>query len=526
MPVRSLVKPHLYKDSVALMRMAEALARIAGVQFASLMMGTSANKQILDEAGRLTAEAQTAGPDDLMVVLEADEEPALTAAVTRAEELLAGAGAEQAAGAAQERAPRSLEIALERLAGATLVQVSTPGPYAAAEALKALRHGLHVFLFSDNVPMDQEVFLKTEARRKGLLVMGPDCGTAVIAGVPLGFANVVRRGGIGLVAASGTGLQQVTCLIHRLGEGVSHAIGTGSRDLSDAVGGITAGQAIEALLQDGETRVIVLVSKPPSPAVASRVLQRIRGASKPVVVVFLGADPEQVRTGGATAATTLEDAAVAAVALLRGETPGGTTGAASPSAGIVGAEAARLAPGQRFLRGLFSGGTFCSEAQVVWAQAGLKAFSNVPLDKTYRLADVQESREHTAIDMGSDEFTVGRPHPMIDFRYRVERVLREAADPATAVILLDVVLGYGAHPDPAGALAPAVQEAKALAARDGRHLPVVASVCGTDEDPQGLAAQEARLRDAGLLLAPSNAAAARLAAAVATRGKAVGRVTS
>jgi hypothetical protein len=356
--------------------------------------------------------------------------------------------------------------------------------------------------------------------------MGPDCGTAVIGGVPLGFANAVRGGGIGLVAASGTGLQEVTCLIHRLGEGVSHAIGTGSRDLSDAVGGITAGQALEALLRDDATRVVVLLSKPPSPAVASRLVGQVQGGSKPVVVLFLGADPAGVRTAGVTAAATLEDAAFAAVALLRGQAPGAATGAASTSAEVVAAQSARLAPGQRFLRGLFSGGTFCSDAQAVWAQAGLKTFSNVPLDKAYRLADVQESREHTAIDMGSDEFTVGRPHPMIDFRYRVERVLREAADPATAVILLDVVLGYGAHPDPAGALGPAVQEASALAAGDGRHVPVVASVCGTDEDPQRLGAQEARLREAGLLLAPSNAAAARVAAAIATRGKAFGEAAS
>ncbi len=521
MSVRSLVKPHLYKDSVALMRMAETLAGIPGVRYAGLMMGSAANKQILEEAARLTAEVQGAGPDDLMIVLEADSNETLETGLARAERLLAGEEEGRPRKESRERSPRTLAMALERLAGANLVQISTPGMYAAAEALKALRCGLHVFLFSDNVPLEHEVFIKTVAQRKGLLVMGPDCGTALIGGLPLGFANVVRRGAIGLVAASGTGLQQVTCLIHRLGEGVSHGIGTGSRDLTEAVGGITVGQGLDALLGDPQTRVIVLISKPPSPAVAARVLDRVRGSPKPTVVLFLGGDPELVRAVGATPVATLEEAAGAAVALVRGTAPQAAAGLEPGMTEIIQAEARRLSSSQRYMRALFSGGTFCSETLAVWRQQGLTAFSNVPLEKTYRLSTPQESREHTAVDMGSDEFTVGRPHPMIDFRYRVDRLLREASDPATAVILLDVVLGYGAHRDPAAVLAPALREAKRAAEREGRYLSVVGSVCGTEEDPQQFSAQEARLREAGMVLAFSNAEAARLAAAIATPGKAL-----
>jgi succinyl-CoA synthetase alpha subunit len=459
------------------MRMTETLAGIPGIRFANLTMGTAANKQILEEAGRLMAEARGATPDDLMIVLEAESDGVLTTGLARAESLLSGGEEGWPSGESKERRPRTLAMALEEIAGANLVQISTPGPYAGGEALKAVRRGLHVFLFSDNVPLAQEIFLKQAARRKGLLVMGPDCGTALIGGVPLGFANAVRRGAIGLVAASGTGLQQVTCLIHRLGEGASHGIGTGSRDLSEAVGGITTAQGLEALLHDPGTRVIILVSKPPSPTVAAQILDRVRGSLKPVVVLFLGGDPGKVLAVRATPASTLEEAARAAVALLRGETPKARDGFGLPRK-TVRAETCRLSGDQRYIRGLFSGGTFCAEAQVVWRGPGLQAFSNVPLDPSFRLANVQESREHTAIDMGSDEFTVGRPHPMIDFRYRVERLLSEAADPAVAVILLDVVLGHGAHADPASVLVPAIREAKAIAGRDGRYLSVVASVVG------------------------------------------------
>lgn len=515
MPVRAVLKRNLYKDSVALMRVAEALADLSGVGYAGLMMGTPANKEILRDAGRLPADVAAAAPDDLMIVLEADSAGALDAAAERAEALLVGAEQGTPTGEREESPPQSLALAVARVPDATLVQVSVPGAYAAAEALKALRRGLHVFLFSDNVPIEQEVVVKQLAERKGLFVMGPDCGTALLGGVPLGFANVVRPGSIGLVGASGTGLQQVTSLIHRLGEGVSHAIGTGSRDLSETVGGITTRQAVEFLREDASTRVVVLLSKPPSPTVAGRILDQVREFPKPVVVLFLGGDPKPIRAAGATPATTLDEAAGLAVSMVRGGPPPAED--IGHRAGEASELARRLDPGQRFVRGLFSGGTFCSEAQVVWRQMGLRAFSNVPLDKACLLPDPRTSRENTAIDLGSDEFTVGRPHPMIDFRCRAERLLSEARDPSVAVILLDIVLGYGAHPDPASALAPVLAEARTVAERAGRWLAMVGSVCGTEDDPQRLSVQEARLQASGMLLAPSNASAARLAALIATR---------
>lgn len=405
-------------------------------------------------------------------------------------------------------------MALARAAAGTpapnLALISTPGEYAAAEAMKALRLGLNAMLFSDNVTLSDEMALKRYARRRGLMVMGPDCGTAIIDGIPLGFANAVRRGPVGVVGASGTGMQQVTCLVHRSGSGISQAIGTGGHDLSAEVGGITMLQGIKALAKDPDTKVIVLVSKPPSPKVARTVLSAARRCGKPVVVNFVGAPAGSFGGASLFQAATLEHAARSAVALAVGrKVPAESAALRSP------AGAPRFRARQRFVRGLYSGGTFCYEASALLGAALGEVWSNAPVQARMRLANVHESRGHTLIDLGDDDFTRGRPHPMIDFRLRNERILAEARDPEVAVILLDVVLGHGAHADPAAELAPVLAKARAVAKKGGRPLALVGFVCGTGEDPQGLARQQKALREAGMLLCDSNAQAARCAAALA-----------
>ena len=503
MPIVAATRKNFYKDSVVLMRVAQSVSARDGITRVSLLMGTPANKDLLAQAGLLVEEVAAAAAADLMIVIEGGQ-AALGASLAEIDEQLAGRDNALAVERG-EIAPRSIAMGLARFDAATLAQVSVPGPYAGAEALKALKAGLHVFLFSDNVPLAGEQELKRLAERKGLLVMGPDCGTAIIGGVPLGFANAVRRGAIGLVGASGTGMQEVSVRIHARGEGVSHALGTGSRYSGEVVGGKTLIAGLHLLARDPATRVIVIVSKPPSPSVAVRSLRAARACGKPVVVLFLGA---KIAGGGNIhPVATLEQAAATAVAVARGEAPGAD------------AEPAPVAPMQGFMRGLYSGGTFCTEAQLVLKDAGVAAWSNAAIDEEYALPRGAPSRGHTAIDLGAEEFTAGRPHPMIDFSTRVARLLEEAQDPAVAVIVLDVVLGFGAHPDPAGELAPAVRSARAIAAAEKRRLIVLGFVCGTDGDPQGLAGQVASLRDAGMLLAPSSSAAARLAArAIAGRG--------
>ncbi len=514
MPDRHKLFRNLYRDSVSLMRLSAMLSVRPGVRQASAVMATKGNLELLREAG-LALGTVEAGPNDLLVAIEGDED-ALTDAMAAAEAALTETRARpEGDGGRRRAAPRSIEMALGDLPSANLALISTPGDYAAAEAWKALRLGLNVMLFSDNVAVEDEIALKRFARDHDLLVMGPDCGTAIVGGIPLGFANVVRRGEIGAIAASGTGLQQVTCLIDRLGMGVSQAIGTGGHDLSARIGAITMLQGLDALATDPATRVIVLISKPPDPEVARRVLRAAPGAEKPVVVNFLGADPTSIEGANLYAARTLEDAARIAVALAGGlepATPAGDTGPLPPQV-----ETLRLAPSQRYVRGLYSGGTFCYEALLLLGEAFGPVYSNTPLDPAHALPDVWRSIAHTAIDLGDDAFTRGRPHPMIDQSLRKERLLREAADPEVAVILLDVVLGYGAHPGPAAEIAPVIREARRRATEEGRDLAVVGSVCGTAGDPQDLARQEAALRAAGALLAESNAQAVRLAARIAAR---------
>ena len=507
MPTGQRVIHNTYRDSVALMQISARIGALAGIHQASVVMATEGNLALLREA-KLVGESIQPASSDLLVVLEGDSDEAIERALAEVDSALSGAAKSSVAAGPGDISPRSIQMGLGVLPEANLALISTPGEYAAAEALKALRLGLHVMLFSDNVGIADEVMLKRDAAERGLLVMGPDCGTAIVAGIPLGFANVVQRGAVGVIGASGTGLQQVTSLLGRAGVGVSHALGTGGRDLRTEVGGATMLQAIDELAADAKTRVIVLVSKPPAPEVAERVLTRAASTGKPVVACFLGAGANDVERAGVFAAGTLEDAASMAGALARGE-PARTATAKLPNLNI-----ATFRPGQAYLRGLYSGGTFCYEATLLLSGAVRGVYSNTPVGGARELADVWQSQAHTLVDLGDDEFTRGRPHPMIDHRLRNERLLREAADPEVRAILFDVVLGYGSNADPSAEMLPALSEANAIARRDGRTIAWVGFVCGTEQDPQGLSRQETALAEAGVILAASNAQAVRVAARI------------
>jgi len=507
--------PDLYRDSVTLMQLSSRLAALDGVAQASAVVASPGNLELLRAAGLIEHGGNFAS-NDLVVAIEG--EPNAVEAALEAVPSMLSRGAPACGGARERSAPRSIEMALAEQPGSNLALISTPGAFAAAEARKALALGLNVMMFSDNVDLADEIALKRLAEARGLLLMGPDCGTAIIDGVPLGFANSVRRGAIGTVAASGTGLQQVTCLVDRRGQGISQAIGTGGRDLAADVGGITMLCGLAALGEDPDTRVIVLVSKPPAAAVADRVLDAAARVERPVVVSFLGATLADRPADGVYAAATLDEAAAMAVALAETREPRAPAPGAPAIDPAEAAASGALEPRQRFVRGLFSGGTFCYESLLLLGPACGEVWSNTPVDPTFALDDPWTSRGHTVVDLGDDVFTRGRPHPMIDLALRTERIVAEARDPEVAVVLLDVVLGHGSHPDPAGELAPAIEQARSLAARDGRSIAFVASVCGTEGDAQGLVRQESRLRDAGVLLAESNAAAARVAARIATHG--------
>ncbi|RMH02329.1 MAG: acyl-CoA synthetase FdrA [Chloroflexi bacterium] len=471
--IRYEVRKGAYYDSVVLMQLQKALTGLAGVLDAGVVMATAANKELL-AAGDLLPEGVEAGADDLLIVVKGEEETAVVNALAQVDELLK----RRRTSTGQDFRPRSLEAAVNILPEANWVLVSVPGRYAAGVAEEALRLNRHVFLYSDNVSLEDEIRLKQMAREKGLLVMGPDCGTAIINGIGLGFANRVQRGNIGLVGASGTGLQAITSRIHNLGGGVSQAIGTGGRDLKEAVGGLTTLQGMDLLARDEETAVIVLVSKPPAPSVVTRLLSAALSITKPVVVSFLGYPPPARRLGNLYFATTLAEAADLAIKLAKELTSEAET-----------AETSRISG---YIRGLFSGGTLAYEA-VLGLQAILHPlYTNVPVRPEQTLPDPLTSQGHTILDLGEDVFTQGRLHPMMDNDLRLRRLRQEAADPETGLILLDVVLGEGAHPDPAAELAPAIAEVCRQ-----RQIPVVAVVVGTEDDPQNMDAQIEQLQEAG-----------------------------
>ena len=513
MVTQGIIKQGEYFDSVSLMIIAQDLTKLEGVLDAAVMMGTQENKRILEASGMLLPEFEHAGDTDLLVGVKMGQEDGLEGALQKVDELLANM--RKNSEDTEDFLPKSLDGALKQIPNANVALISVAGKYAAAEARKALEQGLHVMIFSDNVPLQQEIDLKQFAQERGLLVMGPDCGTAIINGVPLAFANVVNRGNIGLVAASGTGLQEVSCVISNAGAGISQAIGTGGRDVSQAVGGIMFLEALKALNQDEQTKIIVLVSKPPHEDVLRKIAVELDTIEKPVVANFIGADPDIIKMAGAISAVTLEEAGLMAVALSKGEELESVTSFLEQRSLDLKAQAAEEAEkrreGQKYLSGLFSGGTLCDEAQLILRNIVGNVYSNTPLDPAFKLDDSWIDREHTIIDLGDDEFTVGRPHPMIDFSLRNGRILEEVQDPEVAVLLMDVVLGYGAHEHPEEELAPFIREAKVTAEEAGRHLTVVCSITGTHKDPQDKEKVRQALQDAGAIVMPSNAAASEFA---------------
>ncbi|MBS1888683.1 MAG: acyl-CoA synthetase FdrA [Actinobacteria bacterium] len=485
------VRRGAYHDSVTLMLVTSRVAEEEGASDVAVVMATPLNLELLASQGFDLGGEDDLGPADLVIVMRAEEEATerLLAAVDRELAATREAGDD----GPQQARPRTLRAAARRNPELNLALLSVPGRHVAYEAAVALESGLNVFCFSDGVGVEQEAILKRRALELGLLFMGPDCGTAIVDGAGLGFANAVAAGPVGIVGASGTGIQEVSCLLDAAGVGISQAIGVGGRDLDARVGGPMLRRGLE-LLADDATEAIVAISKPPDPAVAAEIVALAAGAGKPVVLAFLGLEDPPAAPAGVEYAATLEAAAGRAAELV---------GAALPDfdEGLAGD------PTPGFIRGLYSGGTLCKEAMAIVAEAVGRVASNIPLEPGARLADVHVSEGHTFVDLGEDDLTQGRAHPMIDFSLRTERLVREARDPEVGVILLDLVLGYGAHPDPAAVLAPAIAEARA--ARD--DLSFVVALCGAAADPQDRERQRARLLEAGAAVTASNAHAARLA---------------
>jgi len=489
------VRRGAYYDSVSLMQVSKAVRDAPGISAALVAMATDLNIDLLAGMGFTVAEA--VGPNDMLVAFRGEDQAAIKAGTSALDAALAGlkAAGASAEGFGEAPPPRTLGTAAAR-GGANLALISVPGVNAFVEAMDAVTSGVSVVLFSDNVSVEQEIALKDAAAASDVLVMGPDCGTAVVAGVALGFANLVRAGSVGLVAASGTGAQQVMCLLDIAGVGMSHCLGVGGRDLSSAVGGRSTRQALAALAADPSTGSIIVVSKPPAAEVLAAIQAYAGTLGKPVHWAILGAGrPDLTAAVEAALPTSADDIPVWPQWISESQIEASIDTKAKRSNG--------------FLRGLFCGGTLADEAMIIASERLGPIRSNIPLSPELALGPDLNSDSHAVIDFGDDRLTRGRPHPMIDPSLRLERIAVEGDDPTCAVLLLDLVLGFGSHPDPAEELAAAIAAARKAAASDGRELPVVVSLIGVENDPQGLTSCAKTLQASGASVFVSNARATR-----------------
>lgn len=499
MSTKVVIKKNTYFDSVSLMSISTKANQLDNVEQAFVAMATEMNKGVLKNLGLLTPELEDAKNGDLMIVIKGPGDDINEKTLIAIEELF---NKKNQGGGQHEAKYATINSAKTHIPDANLAIISVNGQFAAREARIALHNDLNVMMFSDNVSVEDELSLKQLASKKGLLMMGPDCGTAIINGTALCFGNSVRRGSIGIIGASGTGSQELSVRIHEFGAGVSQLIGTGGRDLSEKIGGIMMIDALKMLDADDETHVIVLISKPPAPGVATKVLEQADKCDKPVVVCFLGNQPQPDDKSGLIFARSTKEAALKAVLLtgIREE----DLDLHPLNLSLIEEVRAKLKPEQKYIRGLFCGGTLCDEAMFAALEKYENVYSNIQVNPEYRLKDVNKSIAHTFLDFGDDDFTNGKPHPMIDPTNRIERLLQEARDPQVGVIIMDFVLGFGSHEDPVGVMIDAIKKAKSIAKQDGRELEILGYVLGTDQDTPSMEKQVRMLTDAGVIWASSS----------------------
>lgn len=523
--VKNLVKKSFFRDSLQLMRLSEEVKKFPGILDAAVLMATDTNKEILQKLGLLTSEGEKASKDDMILAVKAEDESAADEALKKIEDMLMKVPT--AAVPEAERICYSVDSALEAMPDANFAIVSVPGEYAKDVVMDLLKRDIHVHVFSDHVPIKDEVEMKKFASERGLLVLGPGAGTSIINGKAIAFANVVRRGNVGIVAAAGTGLQEVSVLLDRIGLGVSQALGIGGNDVKKEVGGIMAIDCIRALEADRKTKLIMVVAKPPDREVMRKITKVItEETTKPFVICFQSLreyKPPKKLARRVKAVRGLHAAVIQAVKLSKPKAVQKAHKRISMKPRELRALAMKLSKKlkstQKYIRALYTGGTLMYEAMLIYRELIGNVYSNAPLSSKYKLPDPHKSLKHSVIDLGEEEFTAGRPHPMIDPTIRKLRLIEEAKDPSVAVILMDFMLGYGSHEDPAGAMIDSIEEATRIAEEDGRNLIILGHVCGTRKDPQSLVEQERKLKKIGVQLFPSNALAVIASALIVKRGK-------
>jgi FdrA protein len=517
MPVVEVVLRNLFRDSIQLMRLTEDVKKLEGVDDAVVAMGTGTNRRLLRDLGLLGKESRGAADGDLIIAIRMVEGADGSGVMDRVQRLVMSPPS--TAGGRRTTVFHSVRTAAEHLGGGNLAIVSVPGPLAFEPSMELLRNGVNVHLFSDHVPLDQEIELKSYASSHGLLVLGPGAGTSMINGVGLGFANSVKKGSVGIVASAGTGIQEVSTMLDRVGLGVSAALGVGGTDVSERVGGIMMKDCLSLLERNDGTKIITIVAKTPKEKVITDVMNHVeRMTTKPVVACFLGIDTPPAEDKRVLYAKTLHSAVSRIAAIAGGDAEERfqeSVGSSFERLTRMSKEAASSLGGdQRFVRGLYSGGTLAHETLLIFRELVGEPYSNTPLSAKFALDDPNVSKDNSVVDLGDESFTAGRAHPMIDPTLRKLRITQEANDPTVAGVILDVVLGYGSAPDPGGALLGAIGDARESSKRRGGEIAFMAHVCGTDSDPQPLAEQSERLSAAGVRLFPSNALLAAASALV------------
>ena len=493
--LKTVVKKGSYHDSVVLMLLTNHISAMQGVNKVSIMMATPANKDIFKQSGLDTEELLAASANDMVVVADIENKTIMDTIETEIDAYFK----KQNTQTQQTESVKSWDKALEKMPNADMAVISIAGAYAALEANRALDEGMNVFMFSDNVTIEDEKQLKQRAHDKGLVVMGPDCGTGIIQSVPIAFTNKVNSGKIGIIGASGTGIQELTTIIDRLGEGVKNAIGTGGRDLSSEIGGITMMDTINAMEQDDSIKVMIVISKPPAKAVREMISNRLSAFKKPVVTLFLGEKPEY-HEEGFYHAYTLDEAARLAVNLVRDEDINScVVSADTPENAFDKSE-------NKTIKAYYSGGTLAGEAAML-----IKDALNLDTPPEKAEGFMLKHGGHIVVDLGDDVYTQGKPHPMIDPAKRIECMQEATDDRSTGVILFDIMLGYGSHEDMAGALLPTINELKQKAENEGRKLFFIATVCGTRHDYQGYDDAVNKLKNAGVIVCETNKLASQMA---------------
>jgi succinyl-CoA synthetase alpha subunit len=514
--VRNIVKTNLYRDSIQLLHVSEEAKRIDGVEDAAIVMGTSTNKDLLEKLGLLGEEGRRASEDDMIISIKVSSPTLATAILQSLEEIVL-------APSVTEHAPVNLDEAFEECPDVNLAIVSLPGESVKEVTMKLLARGIHVHLFSDHVPPEQELELKTFARARGLLVMGPGAGTSIFGGKSIAFANVVKNGPIGIVAAAGTGLQEVSVLLSEADIGISQALGTGGGDVKSKIGGITMLQCIEALEQDPDTEAVLIVSKPPDDDVLDSVMKQIMNSTtKPYVTCFIGAKDYLLPTEIRKRIRQVKTLHAGVTEIMRVTDHYGKLARFGVSRDELWSLAIKVANEltreQKYIRGLYTGGTLAYETLAILHPLIPNVYSNAPLNPQFKLPATSHSIGDSIIDLGEEEFTRGRAHPMIDPTIRKIRLTDEAKNADVAVVMMDFILGYGSNDDPVGVMLPTIKDTLENARRNGRKLPIFAHVCGTENDPQKLSNQNKMLNDAGVETFQTNALMAFAAAVTSRRG--------